>query len=215
MRRNRSCFTVSLAILVAGLVWGCGDDSTAPNNIIQCPFGSRTSPENVLYNLKQAYKLRSITEYESLLALKPPAFTFVLSEDDQGQPGMPDSWGRQTEIDIHACMFDVDTAQALTLQFDEGVREWDAVESMWSILVSNVNLHLYGIIAGQEEEGLQELKVEGATARFWFRKEPWTAPGVSDSVWTIVKWEDNPAGSLKMPHDPETWGEIKYLYRCP
>lgn len=127
---------------------------------------------------------------------------------------MPDLWERQTEIDIHACMFDADTVQILTLQFEQGAREWDAVENLWSILISNVDLRLYGIIPGQEADGLQELAVDGATSRFWFRRESWTAPGTSDSVWTIVKWEDNPAGGWKMPAEPASWGSIKSVYRC-
>jgi len=196
----RSAAAALFAVFLLGVsgITGCpfmtdpddgGDPPVVPD------FRARTSPENILFNLKQAYKLRNIAEYESLLALKLPAFTFVLSEDDQGQPGMPDQWGRQTEIDIHTHMFDAEQVQTLTLTFDEGTREWDAANNMWSILISNVNLRLYGIIPGQEEEGLQELKVEGSTSRFWFREENWTEPGTTNKIWTIVKWEDNPAGS--------------------
>ncbi|MFH1143491.1 MAG: hypothetical protein V1774_03005, partial [Candidatus Eisenbacteria bacterium] len=65
---------------------------------------------------------------------------------------------------------------------------------MWSILISNINLRLYGIIPGQEDEGLQWLKVENATSRFWFKENSWTQPGTSNKIWTIVQWEDNPPG---------------------
>ncbi len=159
-------------------------------------FRPRTSPENLLYNLKQAYKLRNVAEYESLLALREPAFTFVLSQDDQQDPGMPDQWGRQVEIDIHRNMFDADIVQTLTLDFVPLGQEWDPTDNMWSIMINNVNLRLYGTIPGQEGEGAKELKVEASTSKFWFREEPWTAPGTSDNIWTIVKWEDNPQGAL-------------------
>jgi hypothetical protein len=203
--------TYEVVLRVSDRDWaaGCETTSVSVNAILP-----RTSPESLLSNLREAYALRNVAEYESLLAFRPPAFTFVLSEEDQGQPGMPDQWGRQTEVEIHEHMFDAEAVQTLRLGYVIGTREWDPVENLWSILVSNVNLHLYGIIPGQEEEGLQELEVEGATSRFWFREESWTAPGTSDSVWAIVKWEDNPAGSVsKLGIDPLNWGEVKNLYR--
>jgi hypothetical protein len=155
-------------------------------------FLSRTTPQNLLHNLKQAYKERNIAEYESLLA--NPGFTFVLSEEDQAKPDMPDNWGRDPEILIHSRMFDAEMVQQLTLDFIVGDVVWDPAQAMYSVLITNVNLYLYGSTPGHPTE-VKEYRVSDSRSKFWFKKNPWTTAAAHDSIWTIVMWEDNPTGS--------------------
>jgi hypothetical protein len=217
MRRHSRHLIAPIVILAVGFGWGCGNEWTLPTDEIpESPFLPRSSPENLLANLKAAYADRNLAEYESLLALKLPAFTAVRSQGDQAQPGMPDewsAWGRQTEIDIHRLMFDTTLVKTLTLDYTTGEPQRDAMGGMWSIAVTNVNLRLYGTIPGQEDQGLQELKVEGGTSRFWFREESWNALGTGDKVWKIVMWEDRTPGGLRIPGQPTSWSEVKRLYR--
>jgi len=198
-------------VLLAALA-GCGDKETDPPHHEESPFLSRTSPGNVLYNLKQAYKERSVAEYESLLAND---FTFILSEEDQARPGMLDNWGRAPEITIHSRMFDAEMVQTLTLDFNIGDVVWDATQGMYTVLIDNVNLYLYGSTPGHPTE-VKEYTVSASRSKFWFRKNPWTTGAAHDSVWTIVMWEDNPTGSRggmgAAVADHTSWGSIKALY---
>jgi hypothetical protein len=166
---------------------GNGDPPPDPD-----PFLARTSPENLLANLKAAYEERAIAEYESLLAMD---FTFLLSQEDAQQPGMPESWGRQDEIGIHTNMFDSDRVEDLTLSFDAGSRVFDPTDGLWTITITNVRLRLYGETPGSEE-GPKEYKVDNGTSKFWFRENDWTEPETSNKIWSIVKWEDNPISTL-------------------
>jgi len=176
-------------------------------------FLPRTSPANLLLNLMAAYQLRNVAEYESLLA--SPDFAFVLSEEDQGKPGMPDSWGRDPEVSIHRHMFDAGMVRQLTLDFHLGDVIWDATQGMYTVLIYNVNLYLYGATPGHPTE-VKEYRVRGSRSKFWFRKNAWTTGAAHDSVWTIVRWEDVPYGSLSAAPaagEPATWGALKAIYR--
>lgn len=151
------------------------------------PFLKRVSPENLLANLKTAYKERAVAEYESLLASD---FTFVLSPEDAGQPGMPDQWGRNQEITIHQKMFDAELVQSLTLDFVVGSRIFDPADQLWTITIANVDLYLNGITPDHPTP--TTYRVQDGTAKFWFRQNSWNAAGTTEPVWTIVKWEDMP-----------------------
>jgi hypothetical protein len=147
-------------------------------------FLLRTSPENVLENLKRCYKQREVAEYESLLAQD---FTFQPSEEDDE---IPDQWGRNQEIAIHTNMFDAELVQTLSLGFDVGVRVFDTTDQLWTIMVTNVDLNLFGMTPHLQTP--KEYSVVDGTCRFWFRQESWNAPGTSEKTWSIVKWEDEP-----------------------
>ena len=192
---------------------GCGDGKTSAPDHEESPFLPRTSPANLLHNLKTAYAERDVAEFDSLLA--NPGFTFVLSQVDQDKPDMPDSWGRDPEILIHSRMFDAEMVQTLTLDFIVGDVTWDATQGMYSVMVTNVNLFLYGSTPGHPTE-VKEYTVSDSRSKFWFRKNPWTTGAAHDSVWTIVRWEDEPIGSrgARSPNAAErsSWGVIKTLF---
>jgi hypothetical protein len=200
-------------VLLAALI-GCGDKETAPPDQVESAFLPRTSPQNLLHNLKQAYLERNAAEYESLLAVD---FTFLLSEEDQAKPDMPDDWGLETECLIHRHMFDDGYVQQASLDFTVGNDlTWDAVQGMYTMMITNVDLFLYGSTPAHPTE-LKEYKVSDGRAKFWFRKNPWTTGAAHDSVWTIVMCEDNPTGSRGSTgsalSEAASWGSIKALYR--
>jgi hypothetical protein len=159
----------------------------APPIIPEPKFLPRTSPENLLANLMTSYRERETAEYESLLALN---FTFVLSPVDAGQPGMPSQWGRNTEIGVHQRMFDADLVQTLALDFAVGARVFDETDQLWTITITNVDLSLYGMTPDFPTP--KQYRVLGGSSKFWFQQNDWTAPGTSDRIWSIVKWEDSP-----------------------
>jgi len=179
-----------LALLLLAGVLGCPfspETNDDPPPVPVETYHARTAPESLLHNLKLAYKERVPAEYESLLAEE---FSFVLSEEDASKPDMPDQWGRNQEISIHQAMFNAELVQQLTLDFVVGNREYDDTDGFWTILISNVTLTLYGSTPGHPTPTWYRV-VNGAS-RFWFQKENYTWPGTQDTVWTIVKWEDNP-----------------------
>ena len=91
-------------------------------------------------------------------------------------------------------MFDAEMVQTLTLDFVVHDVVWDAAQGMYTVLIDNVNLFLYGSTPGHPTE-VKEYTVSASRSKFWFRKNPWTTGAAHDSIWTIVQWEDNPTGS--------------------
>ena len=174
------------------------------------PFLPRTSPENLLRNLKLAYEKRNVAEYESLLAVD---FTFVLSVEDAGQPGMPSQWGRNTEIAVHWHMLDTDLVTYLALDFVVGGRVFDDIAQLWTVTITHVDLELTGMTPDHPIS--KSYSVRNGTSKFWFRQNDWTAPGTSDRTWSIVKWEDSPLYSRGAPGaaEPANWGTVKSVYR--
>jgi hypothetical protein len=192
MRRHARRGVGAVALLSALVVTGCpftpeqgGGGGGQPKD-----FWNRTSATGLLHNLQKAYEKRNIAEYESLLATD---FVFQLSNEDVvGHPEWPSQWGRDQEILVQSRMFDNESVQKLTLAFDVADSVWDPADDMYTTLISNVSLYLLGSTPGHPE--VKEYRVVNGRSKFWFRKNPWTASGKADSIWTIVKWEDNPIG---------------------
>jgi hypothetical protein len=209
VRPSSSVGVVALTLFL--LASGCSEINRPP-----CPpwcrhdwrgdFRLRTSPQNLLHNLAQAYEHRNIAEYESLLAKN--GFEFVLSEESH-RPDLPDSWGRDVEIQLHRCLFDAEHVQTLTLDFTVGDVEWDPVFGMPTVLIRHVDIYVYGSTPGHPTD-FSERRVRDGSSRFWFVKNPWTTGAHGDSVWTIVRWEDSEHGSGE---DSLSWGECKALCR--
>jgi hypothetical protein len=211
---TRARILAAVAIGALAALAACDHDIVIIDGVMPPPptFLPRTSPQNLLHNLKLAYKHRDIAEYESLLA--NPDFTFVLSPEDQQKPYLPDDWGRDPEILIHSRMFDAEMVQQLTLDFVVGDVVWDATQGMYTVMISNVYLYLYGSTPGHPTE-VKEYRVSDSRSKLWFRKNPWTTGASHDSVWTIVRWEDEPADTraLKGPPEHLTWGSTKACFQ--
>jgi hypothetical protein len=154
-------------------------------------FEARTSPANLLENLMAAYKEREIVEYESLLA---PSFVFYFSEEDQSRPEIPESWGRNEEIEAHTGMFDGEFVQSLTLDFVYGdpvfdEDNFDGVDSLWAVEVTNMLLELFGTPRSHPDEAPQTYKVENGQVTFRFRKMPYLHKNGSP-IWMIKEMEE-------------------------
>lgn len=90
-----------LAALVA-TISACGDDGTEPVPPPTSSLKNLTQREDVMLNMELAYNKRRIDYYQGVLDQN---FTFFLSTGDVNN-GLPVSWNRADEIDIHAKMFD-------------------------------------------------------------------------------------------------------------
>jgi hypothetical protein len=189
---------------------GCSDDVTPI--VWPSPYLPRTSPANLLHNLQKAYEQRNIAEYDSLLAKD---FIFMISREDQQNPHFDDSWGKGEEVLIHTRMFDAEMVQTLTVAFVGAAAVWDPADSMYTVVISNVNLLLYGSTPAHPID-VKEYRVVNGRAKFWFRKNGWAASPKPDSIWTIVKWEDDAFARRAGGHPPvseeQSWGSIKALF---
>jgi hypothetical protein len=213
--RPRAITLTAIGFLVATMlaILGCSDKTSRPDPCV-APAGSCTSPEAALLALKQAYNTRAPAAFDSLLA---EDFVFELSPEDAGQPGMPSEWGRNTELALHARMFDAGLVQSLSLDFIMGDRVFDETEQLWTITITNVEISLLGSTPYHPTQRLY--RVQNGLSKFWFRQMIWNAPCSDESAWKIVKWRDSPIEDGKRgdpalpPAEPTNWGTIKALYR--
>jgi hypothetical protein len=193
---------------------GCSHTSSRPDDHCIAPPGVCANPEAALLALKQAYNTRESAALDSLLAAD---FTFELSPEDAGQPGVPDEWGRSVELALHALLLDAGYVHSLELNFVIGPRVFDAVEQLWTITITDVHLDLYGVTPDRLTTP-EAYGVDDGSAKFWFRSTAWNAPCSDESAWKIVKWRDQPVewalrrGPALPPDGITTWGYIKWLY---
>ncbi len=174
----------------------------------------RTSPENVLYNLKTAYIDMNLGEYLDCLAEE---FVFHVNPEDYGNPEneMPESWGKQDEEDIHENMFASDSdVERITLTLTDGQRGYDQGENPLDPM--DDRWHYW--------EGVDlRVTVAGdltfyATAEqeFIFRIDPLEVGPEDETLYEIIDWWDlEVIGSFRdSPHSEHvTFGGVKALYR--
>jgi len=202
-----------LPLLSLSLPPGCSDEPARPVDGCLVPPGVCTTPEDALLALQGAYSACDPAALDSLLA---PEFTFDLSAEDAGLPGMPARWDRATELGLHARMFDADSTQALSLQFIIGSRIFDPVEGLWSITIMNVDLYFYGIVPGALSP--MTYRVQNGTAKLWFRQTEWKADCQEEGAWKIVRWQDMPLsgaapkGRALRCGIPLSWGTFKWRF---
>jgi hypothetical protein len=192
---------------------GCGDKETSPLTVDPPVFLPRTSPLNLLHNLAMAYERRNLAQYDSLLA---EDFSFVAAaEDRRWWPDLPQTWGHDSEVLIHARMFDAQATRTLTLRFVTGDLGWDAVEQMPADSIHGVSLYLFGLLPDYPND-LKECRFHFGRGKFWFRRNGWLWPGTRDSVWTIVRWQDYPEFVLPKrsaaAEMPMSWGVVKHFF---
>ncbi|MFC1572800.1 PKD domain-containing protein [Candidatus Eisenbacteria bacterium] len=194
---------------------GWSDSDTL--EVVQRRFYARTTPQNLLINLKLAYDERNVSEYDSLL---PPDFKFILAPDDQH---LGEEFDRQDEISLHTNMFEADMVQELELDFQLGSLTLDEdrtteSDSLWTITITNVDLYLFGVTP-QMPDTPQGYEMQDGMERFWFRKSGWSYLD-GNPIWKIAEWEELyfPTNSLArlrgpLPVEYDTWGSIKGMFR--
>jgi hypothetical protein len=208
-----SCGILAAAVLC--LVAGC-DDSTKPKDEDTGPtYQARTSPQNLLANLKLAYEERELTPYDSLLATE---FEFYFSEEDQR---IAEKLTRNEEITVHENMFSSTQVEDITLTFSLGDLALDTNEPdpahpgqfLWTLTATNVDL-----VLRVTRDGMTTFyDMEDGIEQFWFREESWT-DAHGNAIWMIVKWRELtdliPDGAARtMAVEEGSWGSIKSMFR--
>ncbi len=178
------------------------------------PFRQRTSPQNLLYNLRKAYELRDVAEFDSLLDRD---FVFFFSEEDQD---LGERLERSQEIPIHEGMFGPDYIQDLTLSYhvDDITLDEEKTtpeDSVWMATLSNVDLYLFGTTPQFPNEDPRVYEMENGRERFWLHRTSWTDAYMGEPIWTIVEWLEVPGwhrpGALPAS-DATTWGAVKAIF---
>ena len=179
---------------------------------------SRGAPENLLENLKIAYEKRDAPAFWAQLA---EDYEFIFSDIDQQDPDVPaDPLDRSTEVGVHERMFDGDLVSILNLEFEFAPAALEAdlglstpTDTLWTLLVTNVDLLLYGATPQHPNEP-EALELEDGVAQFWFRKSDQLDPYSGELAWEIVRCkEHNFGGGGGKPTNGDTWGSIKALFR--
>ncbi len=178
------------------------------------PFLQRTSPENLLRNLRKAYELRDVAEFDSLLDRD---FVFFFSEEDQH---IGERLVRSEETSIHETMLGPEYVQKLTLSYLTGDVEVDEEEStpgdsIWVTTITNVNLYLFCTTPQFPSEAPRGFEMQDGRERLRFRRAGWTDPYMGEPIWTIVDWREMPYEQGPGPRtgsDETTWGAMKALF---
>lgn len=189
---NRPMRILTLAALAATgvtLLSGC-PFSTDPKPPDKPPsvYEPRTSPANLLKNLRTAYLLREAAQYESLLAKD---FEFYFSEEDQH---IAEKYTRDDEIGVHRRMFSSDEVQQLTLSFNASALTEDVNKpdpkypdrNLWTITLTNVDL----LLRRTELGAPKTYELQEGIEQYWFRQESWIDPDSGQKIWTIVQWKE-------------------------
>jgi hypothetical protein len=225
---------LALALALACLVAGCWnpfgpgdkkhkDDNTPPL------MPARTSPENVLFNLRVIYgdkdNIVDTAEDAHTLAqsyrtlFHPDTFTFYFVTGDQ-PPGFPNPWwflndevaGFDSLLTKRAAGIVDDVKLSWTVNPSEpdnrtGPQPPELLHPTWRhIYVTGI---LLDVVMGDNT-----WRVANGTTDFYFAPDP-----ADSTLWVITEWYDHqPLGSPPGPvsltaPNTETWGAIKGLFR--
>jgi hypothetical protein len=191
MARARRLASWILILVALPLLMGCPftpnrDDGGGPPPPPPFDFKPRTSPENLLHNLRGAYIEKVIEEYEPLFA---DDYVFIFNPEDIAEdPTIPDQWGIEEDIRSTRNMFRDPNVSQITLDWVIGERRPSSLDNAdVSIEVRNFNMSVF--TTDPETGGPLEYRVTNAAAVFDFRKtEEVTAEG--DTIWVIVQIVD-------------------------
>ncbi len=208
----------AFGILAAAALWGisgCEQSTEAPAIEYPSPYLARTSPQNLLANLRLAYVNRDLAAYDSLLATD---FAFYFSEEDQA---IAEKLTRSEELTVHGNICSSTHVESIALSFTLGDLTLDTDQPdlahpgqfLWTLTATNVDLRLQVIQDGE----MTTYEMQDGVEQFWFREESWT-DAHGHKIWTIVKWRELtdliPDGAARtMAVELTSWGQLKDLYR--
>lgn len=176
-----------------------------------------TSIANVLANLERSYQEKNYEEYSKLFDV---AYEYVFAPQDVGGPdNIPMSWGRADELGSADNMLgsvqnmDGYRAEQITLSFTSGPDTSTDLNPNWrKVVLSEVDLRIIGRHDTTAEPLIYE--VRGDKAEFYFIQTDETAPGTTDKIWKIVRWDDKPIMvHSAVASQTTTWGQIKSIWR--
>ncbi len=211
--RTRVLPFLLLTVMLAG---GCASDSKKkepePDPSLYLP---QTSIANVLANMIRAYHEMNYEEYRKLLDV---SFVYVFAPQDIGGPNnIPPSWGLPDDLLSAAHMFghevnrDGYVAESIALTFAASPYDSTDLGLNWrKVVLSNVNLE---VLSRHETNGDHLIyQVLGDKADLYLVETAETAPGTSQGIWKIIRWEDKPISYGSAMTQSTTWGLIKAAF---
>jgi hypothetical protein len=187
---SRSAIAFALGVIV---VCGCSDDKkpTGPDDGWPSELRRPDSPEDVLYNLQQAYRRKNTAWYDSLLYDAEAAGDTVhgfFFEFHASDPSFP-SWSRSQDVAATAKMFQSPRVEDITvdLTYEPAVPVTEAgCEGQKEILVGYVYLNVED--RDPDDGTVTEYRAAGCRAHFRFKPQWFPASG--DTLWRVVHWRD-------------------------
>ena len=199
----------ALAMAAMMLVVGCSSSSTGPGDGNGYP--DRESPQAALAKLALAYEAEDVEAYLDCLS---EGFVFFLNEDECiGNPGLPMSWDRDTEEQIHETMFaeaaHVDSVHLSLSTFGSPVEipgPQPGDPSGWQF---NENVELVVKVGGASPA----LYTTTVGARFELQIDPEALAASGDTLWEIRQWEDLDPYVPLSGRESISWGSLKNIFR--
>ena len=215
-KRQAFILTTATLFACAALLSGCSTPRTGPGviPIVPPPWVGRTSPENVLQTVENAYVWMNATNYLDCLS---EDFEFFPTEDDVQDPDLdiPPVWYKTDEWDLHENMFDEGsniesialTTTIVSLVTDVGIPE-DPLDDTCTCQV-DVDLRVSLLT------GLTYLATE--PSQFIMRVDTDQTGPNGELLWevfSVVRSGSAPAGPVKAARESAaSWGAIKSMYR--
>lgn len=214
---QRLAVSILLAVLALTLS-GCWNpfapDPGDPKPIEPADYRERTSPENVLHNIRTAYIWKNASEYLDCLS---EDFIFYPTDDDVQNPQLeiPPEWYKPNERDMHQNMFASgtnveDISLTMTEYTSDHIEGLPGPEDDIYIFTEDVDLRVY-VLGGTEFHA-------NAPSQYWFRVDTDQQGENGELWWEIYLWYDDPVlGRNSSAKDPDTdlisLGHLKSLYR--
>ncbi len=179
----RRRFPLALSpVVLALVVMACGEDN--PVNVIPgAKYLTPSSPQSVLFNLKQSYTSRDSVAYDSLF----DAF-YQGASLDQGAPGGPQilNFTKVDEAQHIAALARTTTIRSITLDFGSSlIRYSDGADPPGWATIQIADPHL-------EIDDTERFTTIQPNETMRFKFVPTTpAPGSpTDTTWKIIRWEE-------------------------
>jgi len=234
---RRFLFLALVAASITGVVLlGCSDKSTKPKpRDCQDCLLARTSPANVLHNLRVIYGVMDnnlntifLPEDVHTLVLKyrdlfDPQFRFYFIDGEAPAIAPEGWWGRDDEVagfDTLMTKRALGIVTEISLSWSPGTAVPDnrvdlgpppvPLHPDWMCI--HVNSILLDVVMGQNR-----LRVPNGVAEFYFAPDP-----ADTTLWVITEWKDvqppfSPDGSrsrsIVSAPEGSSWGKIKGLFR--
>jgi hypothetical protein len=176
----------------------------------------RTSPEDVIHQLKESYVAMDLEDYLDCLSAD---FVFYPSEEDVGQ-GIPEFWEFATEQTIHTNMFSADPpnpeyeVESIQLQLaNVSVEEIPGPDTQDPY--DDIEVHTESVVLYVYLQGGWAYYADGPS-EFWLRADPDEVGPYGELMWEIFEWHEL-LEVTPVPSDgrveSSSWGAIKALFR--
>jgi len=216
----RKVYQLAIVFIIL-LSLGCGKNSTSQKiDPPPAPFVTRTSPQNLLMNLKEIYNTKTFDQFTDLF---DDQFEFHFSDADVASGEVPETLSKVAEVSIHEVMVGGDWIDSLELEYSIGPMTLDetmttvAGDSVWTITITSITLELKGRLPGWPEMTPMTWRMDNGECRFWFQKhgpggEQEIDPYSGEHIWTIYRWQEMGHKARHSSVDTQSWGGIKAMF---